>query len=72
MDPGFLERGFICIKVCGGWWFRFADFISFFLKNPMKMKRPNIYFILKNHRILKNGGQDEGSSEPSEPLDPPL
>ena len=25
-DPGFLERGFICIKGCG---VRFADFISF-------------------------------------------
>ena len=27
-DPGFLERGFICIKV---WRVRFADFISFLL-----------------------------------------
>ena len=27
-DPGFLERGFICIK---GWGVSFADFISFFL-----------------------------------------
>ena len=30
-DPGFLERGFLCIKVLG---VRFADFISFFLKIP--------------------------------------
>ena len=29
-DPGFLERGFICIKV----WVRFGDFISFFLNVP--------------------------------------
>ena len=28
VDPGFLERGFVCIKV---WGIRFADFISFFL-----------------------------------------
>ena len=27
-DPGFLERGFVCMKVCV-WWGRFADFISF-------------------------------------------
>ena len=33
-DQGFLERGFICI----GEGVRFADFISFFLKYPMKMK----------------------------------
>ena len=30
-DPGFLERGFICIKGVG---LRFADFISFFLNIP--------------------------------------
>ena len=35
LDPGILERGFICIKVWGGC---FADFISFFLQSPMKMK----------------------------------
>ena len=28
-DPGFLERGFICIEVCVG---RYIDFMSFFLK----------------------------------------
>ena len=36
-DPGFLERGFIFIKVCvcgGGGGLRFADFISFFLNTP--------------------------------------
>ena len=30
-DQDFLERGSICLKVCGG---RFADFISFFLNIP--------------------------------------
>ena len=30
-DPGFLERGFICIKI---WGVRFADFISFFFNIP--------------------------------------
>ena len=30
-DPGFLERGFICIMVWEG---RFADFISFYLNIP--------------------------------------
>ena len=30
-DPGFLEGGFICIKV---WGVRFADFVSFFLNIP--------------------------------------
>ena len=30
-DPGFLERGFICINV---WGVRFADLISFFLNIP--------------------------------------
>ena len=32
-DPGFLESGFVCIKV---WGVRFADFISFFLNIPCK------------------------------------
>ena len=30
-NPGFLERGFICINV---WAVRFAEFISFFLNSP--------------------------------------
>ena len=30
-DQGFLEKGFICIKV---WGFPYADFISFFLNIP--------------------------------------
>ena len=30
LDPGFLERGFICMKG----WGSFADFISFFLNIP--------------------------------------
>ena len=35
VDPGFLQRGFICIKVWGfALLFRFADFLSFFLKIP--------------------------------------
>ena len=29
-DPGFLEKGFRCVKE----WGRFADFISFFLNIP--------------------------------------
>ena len=33
--PGFLEREFIYMMVSG---VRFADFISFLLKYPMKMK----------------------------------
>ena len=33
-DPGFLERGFICIKVGG----LFSCFYLMFLKYPMKMK----------------------------------
>ena len=34
-DPGFLERGFICIKVyMGAGGARFADSISFFLNIP--------------------------------------
>ena len=32
VDPGFLEKGFICIKGWGG--VRFANFISFFLNIP--------------------------------------
>ena len=34
-DPGFLERGVHMYKGVG---VRFADFISFFLQYPMKMK----------------------------------
>ena len=34
VDPGYLERGFVCIN--GG--DRFADFYLIFLKYPMKMK----------------------------------
>ena len=53
---------------------RFADFISFFLKYPMKMK----YFCLSEtklfhfHRIFENwgGGLNEPPLEP--PLGPPL
>ena len=34
-DPGFLERGSICIKVCvWGGGVSFTDFISFYLKIP--------------------------------------
>ena len=71
-DQGFLERGFISIKV---WVVRFADFITFFLNIPWKWNnfvslRPN-YFPF--HRIFKNGGGKGGSSEsPEPPLDPPL
>ena len=69
-DPGFLERGFICIS--GG---RFADLFSFFLHilwkwNNLVSLRPN-YFIFIGY--LKIGGKDGGSVEPPwTPLDPPL
>ena len=41
-DSGFLERGFICIKVCvcggdGVYFVDFADLISFFLNIPWDM-----------------------------------
>ena len=55
---------------------RFVDFISFFKKNPMKMKlfgltETKLFHV---HRILKkNGGGEAGRGESSEsPLDPPL
>ena len=53
--PGFMERGFICIKVCVG--VRFDDFISFVLNIPWKRNhlaslRPND-FISIGH--LKKG-----------------
>ena len=71
MDPGFLERGNICIRC----WVYFADFISFFLNIPWKWNnlvslRPN-YIIFIGY--LKTGGSCGGSSKASQPpLDPPL
>ena len=60
VDPGFLERGFACIKVYMG--VRFAVFISFFLL------RPN-YFIFIGY--LKTGAE-RGFALPLEPsLDQP-
>ena len=61
VDPGFLERGFKCIKVCvcvcvlggGG--------------GGGETK------LFHYHRIFQNGGMEGGSSEPPKPpLDPPL
>ena len=44
-EQGFLERGFICIKVCvcvggggGGGGVRFANLILIFLQYPLKVK----------------------------------
>ena len=58
-DAGFLERRFICIKVCG---VRFADFISFFLN--IQWKWNNLVSLRPNHFIfigyLKMGGGWEG------------
>ena len=52
--PGFLERGFICIR-CG---IHFAEFISLFLNIPWKWNnlvwlRPNYFIFI---RYLKRGG----------------
>ena len=65
MDPGFLERGFICIKVCVCvWGVYFADFISFCLNIPWKWNnlvslRPNYYIFIgylnKGSRISRKG-----------------
>ena len=54
-DPGFLERGFICIKVCG---VCYADLISFLLN--IQWKR-NVFGLTETklfhfHRIFKSGG----------------
>ena len=54
---------------------RFSDFISFFLKYPMKMKWLGLTETKLFHfyRIFKDGVWVEGSSEPTEPpLYPPL
>ena len=67
-DPGFQERGFICIK---GWGFALL-ILSISHENEINLVslRPN-YFIFKGY--LKTGGQGGCSSEPPEPpLDPPL
>ena len=57
-DPGFLKRGFICLKMRG---VRFADFILFF-KYLMEM---NLFGLTETklfhfHRIFKNGGRGGG------------
>ena len=64
-NPGFLERGFLCIKVCvWGWGVRFADFFS------CSQKSHENEIVLSHWRAWRGGG---GSSEPPEPpLDPPL
>ena len=64
-DLGFLERGFIYIKVWG-----FALLIlSRFLKYPMKMKLFGLTEtkLFHFHKIFKKWGEGD-SNEPSEPL----
>ena len=67
-DPGFLEEVHI-YKSVG---VRFADFISFFLKYPMKIKlvRLGETKLFQFNRILKNVGR--GVEFERTPLDPPL
>ena len=63
----------VCVCVWGG--IRFADFILFSFKYPMKMKQFGLTEtkLFHFHRIFKNGGQGGGSSKPPEPpLDLPL
>ena len=63
-DPGFLERGFTCIKVWGSlWWF-----ISFLLNIPWKWSNLVWTKLFHFHRICKNGGRGGRSSELPEPL----
>ena len=64
--PEFLERGFGFVKEG----FRFADFISFFIINPMKMKKFGISEskLFRFHGIFKNGGRERGF--PVNPMNP--
>ena len=62
-DPGFLERGLICIKVWRVW---FADFIPFSLNIPWKWNnlvslRPNYFIFIK---YLKTGAGREVQANP--------
>ena len=63
VDPGFLGRGFICLKV---WGFASADFISFFLNIPIPWKWNNLvslkpnYFIFIRYLKMGGGGGREG------------
>ena len=73
VDPGFLERGFIYIKVWGG--VCLADFISFFLNILWKWRNsvllsPN-YFIFIGY--LETGGRENpsGSTTGEHWEDPP-
>ena len=54
VDPGFLEGGFRCVEEG----VRFTDFISFFLKYPMKMKLFGFHEtkLFHFHGIFKNWG----------------
>ena len=57
------------------WGVRFADFISFSLKYPMKMKEFGLTEtkLFHFHRIFKTGGGEVGLSEhPESPLNQPL
>ena len=69
MGPGFLERGFICIKVWGFALMIRFDFISFFSNTPWKWNnlvspRPN-YFIFIG--FMKTG---RGKGVRANPLNP--
>ena len=56
-DPGFLERGFLCIKV----WGSRCGFYLIFIKYPTETK------LFQFHRIFKNGRHGVGFERP-----PPL
>ena len=76
-DPGFLEKGFICIK-CG-----VVGVYLIFLKYPLKIKRFGFTEtkLFHFHRIFKMGGGGGGGeggrggvvpANPLKPLDPPF
>ena len=73
VDPGLLEKG---VHMYNGWGIRFANFLSFFLKYPMKVKQFGLTEtkLFHFHRRCKKGGGGGGEGvrfihQP--PLDPP-
>ena len=72
VDPEFLKRGFLCIKVKV---VRYANSISFFLNisgkcNNFGLTETKLFHF---HRIFKNVWWGGGPSKPlTPPLDPPL